>query len=313
MCSKLIFCHSNIGRNTGQNCCPRTCTFTETVSCGTSAGCFERVTRTITTAVAQRTAGCADSVIERNVSCSAGCGDCVVVANAWSACTVTCGDGGTQTRTRSVAVAQSGAGSACGSVTPDTRPCEGSPPCVVDTPAPASTAPATTSSIIPQTPTPTSSAMPTTVTSPTTAASPSTLTLPSPSIVDMSTTTGTATTGPDVDATSVSSSTTVADAPASGKFEPWMIGVIVGAAVLALIVGLAVFFVAKRRREPPKAAADSAAAELKQSPHAGSGVPHASPVPRGRDSASASVYDDVSDVHNSSAVAYSAPDSTLVF
>jgi hypothetical protein len=87
-----------------------------------------------------------------------------------------------------------------------------------------------------------------------------------------------------------------------------MIGVIVGAAVLlALVVGLAVFFIAKRRREPPKAAADSAAAELKQSPHAGNAAPHAAPAPRD----SASVYDDVTDVHNTSV--YIAPDSPFVF
>jgi hypothetical protein len=52
----------------------------------------------------------------------------------------------------------------------------------------------------------------------------------------------------------------------SAALEPWILGVIVGGAVLALIlVVLAVFFLLKRRRaQEPAAASNNSAVELKQ-------------------------------------------------
>jgi len=58
-------------------------------------------------------------------------------------------------------------------------------------------------------------------------------------------------------------STTATTLP-SGEPEPWVVGVIVGGAALALIlVGVAVFFLLKRRRAQ-KPASNNSAAELKQ-------------------------------------------------
>jgi hypothetical protein len=63
---------------------------------------------------------------------------------------------------------------------------------------------------------------------------------------------------------SIGGLSTTATAPSSGEPEPWIVGVIVGGAALALIlVGAAVFFLLKRRpRKPP--AEKPAAAEMKQ-------------------------------------------------
>jgi hypothetical protein len=68
--------------------------------------------------------------------------------------------------------------------------------------------------------------------------------------------------------TALLSISTTAAPSSSAALEPWILGVIVGGAVLALIlVGLAVFFLLKRRRaQEPAAASNNNAAELKPQP-----------------------------------------------
>jgi hypothetical protein len=105
-------------------------------------------------------------------------------------------------------------------------------------------------------------------------------------------------------------STSTPSPTSGGGLEPWILGVIVGGALLALLlIGLAVFFLLKRRR-----AQEPAAAELKQQ-----APPDVGDVPQ-----APKLYADVSDVRSAAANVYGnvnvsppneydAPDSKLQF
>jgi hypothetical protein len=118
--------------------------------------------------------------------------------------------------------------------------------------------------------------------------------------------------------------------PSSGSVEPWMIGVIVGGAVLALLlVGVVVGCLVKRRRAQQAVATKANnAAELKQAPQSDYGQLGVSPPPSYGDvgdvQAPAKTYADVADVRGAAAnvydvikvaapADYDAPDSTLKF
>jgi hypothetical protein len=121
-----------------------------------------------------------------------------------------------------------------------------------------------------------------------------------------------ATTAASVNVTTALFSTT----SSNGAPEPWVVGVIVGAIVLALVlVGLVVFCLLKGRRAEQPAAVNNAA-ELKQPPQSEYGK--LAPAPP--------LYGDVTDVRDANANAngydivklnpqaeYDAPDSTLKF
>jgi hypothetical protein len=92
----------------------------------------------------------------------------------------------------------------------------------------------------------------------TTAPTSSTTTSATPTTPTSSTTTSAA----NPDSTAVLSTT--ATAPSSGEPEPWIVGVIGGAALALILVGALVFFLLKRRRPRKPPAEKPAAAEMKQ-------------------------------------------------
>jgi hypothetical protein len=118
--------------------------------------------------------------------------------------------------------------------------------------------------------------------------------------------------------------------PSSGTVEPWVIGVIVGGAILALLlVGVVGFCLVKRRRaQQAVAIKTNNAAELKPAPQSDYGQLSVSPPPSYGDAgdvrAPAKTYADVADVRAAAANAYDiikvaapadydAPNSTLKF
>lgn len=132
-----------------QFCCQRQCAVSNSTTCGTSAGCFTKVTSTVTTPATQRTATCAGGTFDTTTPCSTGCADCVEIVAFWSVCGVTCGNGGIQTRTRSVTTPAVGMGKCATTSGTETRPCDPPPPAcpgptlplAVPTPPPPSTPP----------------------------------------------------------------------------------------------------------------------------------------------------------------------------
>jgi hypothetical protein len=120
------------------------------------------------------------------------------------------------------------------------------------------------------------------------------------------------------------SSNVSAEMSALSSVEPWVIGVIVGGAVLALLlVGVVVGCLVKRRRAQQAVATKANnAAELKQAPQSDYGQLGVSPPPSYGDVGD--VYADVADVRGAAAnvydvikvaapADYDAPDSTLKF
>ncbi len=114
-----------LGQLRGSVCCRRQCAVKTTVTCGTSAGCFQRTTRTVTTPTSQATADCRSNSTDSSTPCTdSGCADCQVSVSAWSTCSVVCGPGGIQSRTRTMLAAAIGRGRPCTSLEPETRSCE---------------------------------------------------------------------------------------------------------------------------------------------------------------------------------------------
>jgi hypothetical protein len=100
-----------------------------------------------------------------------------------------------------------------------------------------------------------------------------------------------------------------AAALSSGGPEPWVVGVIIGGVVLALVlVGLVVLFLLKRRRAQQPTADGNAAELKKQSPHSEYGQLGLNPAPVYEDvadvQAPAQTYADVSDVRGVAANVY---------
>lgn len=65
-----------LGQLRGSVCCRRQCAFMTTVTCGTSAGCYQRTTRTVTTPTSQATADCRSNSTDSGTPCAdSGCAD----------------------------------------------------------------------------------------------------------------------------------------------------------------------------------------------------------------------------------------------
>eukprot|EP01127_Copromyxa_protea_P011653 TRINITY_DN294_c0_g1_i1.p1 TRINITY_DN294_c0_g1~~TRINITY_DN294_c0_g1_i1.p1 ORF type:complete len:1674 (-),score=432.23 TRINITY_DN294_c0_g1_i1:61-4824(-) len=100
-------------------------------SCGTGS---QTATRSIVTAAANGGKGCVDESSKTQACNTQACGvDCQWSDwSAWGECSVSCGVNGVVTRTRSVAVAASGAGVACKGDKSETQSCPKIVPCPVD-------------------------------------------------------------------------------------------------------------------------------------------------------------------------------------